>query len=380
MTTVLPSWLDTGEWPACSLATGEAAVLGALRSGFVGIRELAALLSPQADRFLEDLAQRAMALTRRRFGRTISLYVPLYLSNHCPGGCAYCGFASDRSIPRHKLDRTVLSAELEKLKAMGFENLLLLTGERTEEAGFNYVLDCVSMASRHFHNVTVESFAMTTAEYAELAGAGCTGITIYQETYDQDVYSVFHRWGPKRDFLFRLEAPERALAAGMRTVGLGVLFGLADPIPDCLRLFRHVEHLRRKFWQAGILLSFPRIRTQHGGFRAPCPVNDTVLARLIFAFRLAFPETPLVLSTRESPAFRDGIAGIAITRMSVASRTTVGGYSAPPTDDIGQFDVNDRRNVATFCDVLRSKGLEPVFKNWDAVFQQASHLASAGTG
>jgi len=380
MTTVLPSWLDVGEWPSRSSATGDAATLSAIGSESVGIREFASLISPHADRFLEDMAQRAMAMTRRHFGRTISLYVPLYLSNHCQGGCAYCGFASDRSIPRHKLDRAVLLSELKELKGMGFENLLLLTGERTEESGFDYLLECVSLASRHFHNVTVESFAMTAAEYARLVKAGCTGITLYQETYDPTAYSVFHRWGPKREFLFRLEAPERALAAGMRTVGLGVLFGLADPILDCLRLYRHIHHLRKKFWQAGVLVSFPRIRTQQGGFQAPCPVNDTALARLIFAFRLALPETPLVLSTRESPAFRDGIAGIGITRMSVASRTTVGGYSAPPPGDTGQFDVNDQRDVTTFCQALRAKGLEPVFKNWDSVFQPSSDLVPADAG
>ena len=344
----------------------EVAVRRAISADLPGAREFAALISPAGDGLLEVMAQRARTLTRRHFGRTISLYVPLYLSNYCPGGCIYCGFASDRKQKRRKLNRGELHGELQALKRMGFEDLLLLTGERTKTAGFDYLLDCVALAAKHFHNVSVESFAMSSAEYAALASAGCTGITLYQETYDTRLYSKLHRWGPKRDYSFRLEAPARALEAGMRTCGLGVLLGLGDPIFDALCLYRHAEQLRQDHWQAGIMISFPRLCQQTGQYSPPCPVSDRFLAQLIFAFKICMPDVPFVLSTRERAEFRNGIAGIGISRMSVASKTTVGGYAGLTVDHAGQFEVNDRRNVATFCSMLRKKGLEPVFKNWDA--------------
>jgi len=343
-------------------------VIAALGAAAPGAQELQTLLSPEASEFLEPMAKRAEQLTRRHFGRTISLYVPLYLANYCVGGCVYCGFASDRDQPRRRLEKKDLAAEIQALKARGFEDVLLLTGDRTPEAGFRYLRDSVAIAARHFHNVTVESFAMTTEEYAELADAGCTGITLYQETYDPVLYRQLHRWGPKRDFQFRLEAPDRALAAGLRTVGIGALLGLADPVSEALELYRHAEHLRKKYWQAGIVISFPRICSQLGGYRPRHEVSEAFLAQLIFAFRICLPDVPLALSTREAPAFRDGMAGVGISRMSVASRTTVGGYRRRP-DTGGQFEVNDTRDVKTFCRALRKKGLEPVFKNWDAVFQ-----------
>jgi len=314
------------------------------------------------------MAQRAEQLTRRHFGRTISLYAPLYLANYCVGGCVYCGFASDRQQPRRRLEKKDLAAEIKALKERGLEDVLLLTGDRTPEADFQYLRESVAIAARHFHNVTVESFAMTTEEYAELVKAGCTGITLYQETYDPVLYRQLHRWGPKQNFQFRLEAPDRALAAGMRTVGIGALLGLADPISEARELYRHAQHLRRKHWQAGVMISFPRICSQLGGYQPRHAVNDAFFAQMIFAFRICLPDVPLVLSTREAPAFRDGMAGVGISKMSVASRTTVGGYRRR-SGTTGQFEVNDTRDVETFCRALRRKGLEPVFKNWDSVFQ-----------
>jgi 2-iminoacetate synthase len=221
-------------------------------------------------------------------------------------------------------------------------------------------------------SVSVESFAMTADEYRQLCEAGCTGMTLYQETYDRAAYDRLHRWGPKRDFDARLDAPARALAAGLRSVGLGALLGLADPIADMIALYQHAVHLRRRFWRGGVMLSFPRLRPQRGDFRPEHVVSDRQLARFIFAFRVALPDVPLVLSTRESPAFRDGMAGVGISRMSVASRTTVGGYHGGAASTGGQFEVSDDRDAPTFCAALRAKGMEPVFKNWDAVFQARS--------
>jgi len=330
---------------------------------------LSVLLSDTAAKWLEPMAQRAQELTRRHFGRTIQLYIPLYLSSYCSGGCAYCGFASDRKPARHVLSLTEAEAEMKAIKKLGFEEILLLTGERTPQADYAYVREAVRIAARLFHQVTVEVFPMSQEEYLGLAQAGCTGVTLYQETYDPDRYRQLHRWGPKADYVARLEAPERLLAAGMRTVGLGALLGLSEPGKDLLALYRHAVHLRRKFWKAGVSLSFPRIRPEPGGYQAEYPVDEKKLAQIIFAFRIVLPDVPLVLSTREGPAFRDGMAGLGISKMSAASRTTVGGYRETGGSAESQFAVSDDRGLDPICTALRKKHLDPFFKNWDGVYR-----------
>lgn len=363
----LPDYLNPEPWLNRTVSAAD--VQRALGAESPDEESFSALLSPAAADFIEPMAARAQALTRRHFGRTIQLYVPLYLSSYCPGGCAYCGFASDRKTERHKLSFDQVESELDALKKMGLEEILLLTGERTPQADYDYVRRCVELAARRFHKVTVEVFPMSTEEYAGLADAGCTGVTLYQETFHPETYAAMHRWGPKSDLLQRVDAPARALAGGLRFAGLGALLGLADPCFDLLALYRHVRYLQKTYWQAGLSVSFPRIRNEAGGFQAPHPVSDRQLAQYIFAFRICLPDVPLVLSTREAPAFRDGTAGIGINKMSVASKTTVGGYGGNGSDE-GQFDVSDDRDVEPFCAMLRSRELEPVFKNWDGVYRR----------
>jgi 2-iminoacetate synthase len=366
---MIPEWLSVEPYIERAQAASRTDVLAAMRAAHPAEREFAALISPVATELLEPMAQRAQALTHGHFGKTVSLYAPLYLSNYCSGGCSYCGFASDRKQPRQKLTLDDLKRETKALKAKGIEDVLLLTGERCPQADFEYLLACVAETARHFHRVSVEAFAMTQEEYARLAAAGCTGITLYQETYDPEVYARLHRWGEKRDYRYRLEAPDRALAAGLRSVGIGALLGLANPVQDALSVFRHAKHLQKKHWRSGVMISFPRICHEVGDFAPAYTVTDQQLVQLILAFRLCLPDVPLVLSTREAEAFRDGMAGVGISRMSVASRTTVGGYGDVAAEDSGQFDVQDLRDVEPFCDAIRQHGLEPVFKNWDAVFQ-----------
>lgn len=254
------------------------------------------------------------------------------------------------------------------MKALGIGDVLLLTGERTGNAGYDYLRRSVETAARIMPRVTVEAFPMTVAEYRGLAECGCTGITIYQETYDPEEYRKLHRWGPKRNFLERLETPERALTGGIRTVGIGALLGLAEPVGEALALARHVRHLCHTWWKAGISVSFPRIRPQEGGYQPAYPVDDHFLARMIFAFRIGLPDVDLVLSTRENARFRDGMAGLGITRMSIASKTTVGGYRDSSDAGSSQFDVSDDRSAEAFCSALRLKNIEPVFKNWDPAY------------
>lgn len=362
--TDLPKWLHEAlSFPV--IEPTRRTVELALNGGGSSLRRMSALLSEAAaEDYLEDMAQHAHQITARHFGRTISLYAPLYLSNFCPGGCAYCGFASDRTQPRHRLEPDEIEKECKALGNCGFDDILLLTGEETPQADYNYLRESVLACSRHFHAVSVESFAMTQQQYAGLAEAGCTGVTLYQETYNPDLYSRMHRWGPKRDFIFRLGAPESAAKAGMRFVGIGALLGLGDPVRESLCLLNHALHLRRACWKSGVMISFPRLRDETGNFTPPCPVDDRKLAQIIFAFRICMPDVPLVLSTREPPLFRDNMAGNGISRMSVASRTTVGGY-AETVSEPGQFAVSDNRSVSDFCSALATRGIQPVFKNWD---------------
>jgi 2-iminoacetate synthase len=365
----LPSWLDPKPWRSLAESTDRRAIQSAILSENPSERELALMLSPAAGEFLELMAQRARAITRRHFGRTIKLYTPLYLSNFCNGGCLYCGIAADRRAKRMVLDIEHLRHEMAAIKQMHLEELVLLTGERMPEADVPYLRDCVAIAAEYIHNVNIEVFPMAEDEYRQLADAGCTGVTLYQETYDQDVYEKMHRWGDKRDFFQRLDAPERALRGGMRTLGIGALLGLADPRFDLLCTYRHAQHLLKTYWKAGVSISFPRIQPQLGDFRPDHPVDEKMLAQFIFALRIALPDIPLVLSTREPRRVRDGMAGLGISKMSVASKTTVGGYSVDSEESTEQFEISDERGIPEFCEMLRANGLEPVFKNWDATFR-----------
>ncbi len=369
----LPEWLDPKPWLDRQFTAAD--VERAMFSENPSEQELAALLSPSAADFLEPMAQRAQAITRRHFGRTISLYTPLYLSNFCNGGCLYCGIAADRKAQRSVLDQDHLRHEMAAIKSMHLEELVLLTGERMPEADLPYLRDCVAIAAEQIHNVNIEVFPMAGNEYRQLADAGCTGVTLYQETYDQAVYEKMHRWGDKRDFFQRLEAPDRALRGGMRSIGIGALLGLADPRFDMLCTYRHAKHLLKNYWQAGVSISFPRIQPQLGGFEPDHPVNEKMLAQYIFALRIGLPEIPLVLSTREPRRVRDGMAGLGISKMSVASKTTVGGYSDDSEESTQQFEISDDRNIPEFCAMLRAKGLEPVFKNWDATYREPARYS-----
>lgn len=362
----LPDWLNPEPWLNRSFSVTEVQL--ALGAESPDESTLAALLSPAAAGFLEPMAARAQALTQRHFGKTIQLYVPLYLSSWCSGGCAYCGFAADRLTDRHALDFASVEKELAAIHAMGFEEVLLLTGERSSKADLDYLRECIKLAAQKFHNVAIEVFPMAEEEYRSLAEAGCTSVTLYQETYHPETYDVMHRWGPKKDFFQRLDAPARALAGGLRFAGLGALLGLADPRYDMLALYRHVRHLQKTHWQAGLTVSFPRIRHEAGGFVPPYPVDEKMLAQIILAFRIVLPDVPLVLSTREGAAFRDGMAGLGVNKMSIGSKTTVGGYGSEGSKE-GQFDVSDDRSLDSFCAMLCSKRLEPVFKNWDGVYR-----------
>jgi 2-iminoacetate synthase len=377
--TALPEWIDPRPWLPLTRSTDRRAVEAAIYSEEPGERELALMLSPAADEFLEVMAQRAQAITKRQFGRTVALYGPLYLSNYCNSGCSYCGIAADRRARRMVLAPDELQRELAAFTAKGLQEVVLLTGERVPEADVPYLRDCGQAAAEKLPAVKIEVFPMKTDEYAQLAAAGCRGVTLYQETYDEARYLEVHRWGLKRNYHGRITAPDRALLGGLRSIGIGALLGLGNPWFDMLAVYRHALYLQRRYWQADIAVSFPRLRPQLGDFASDHPVDDRTLARFIFAFRICMPQIHLVLSTREPADIRDGLAGVGISKMSVESKTTVGGYSADTADSTEQFEISDERNVPAFCAALRDRGLEPVFKNWDAAYREpACYHTAAG--
>ena len=329
--------------------------------------QLASLLSPAAGARLEDLATAAARETRRRFGRVVVLYVPLYLSNECTNRCAYCGFSHEQGIARATLDGDEVAAEMDRLEEHHFDHVLLLTGEDRRAAPPSYLCDAVARAHQRFASVGIEVYPMSRGEYAELVAAGCDAITLYQETYHRPTYRVMHSGGPKRDFAGRLEAPARAAAAGMRSVGIGALLGLADWRVEGMFLGLHGRVLRRAHWRSRLSIGFPRLHTLPDGTPPAHPLSEPELTQLICAMRLTFPDADLVLSTRERPAFRDGMAGIGVTRMSAGSSTRPGGYAL----DAGageQFAVADDRDTALVAAVIESRGFEAVWKDWDREF------------
>jgi len=332
-----------------------------------GPAELAALLSPAAMGDLPEMAARAAALTRRRFGHTAVLYAPLYLSNECSNGCTYCGFSRSRTIARRTLAEDEIVAEAELLRGQGFGHVLLLTGEDRGAAPVRYIRRAVERCREVFSSVAVEVYPLDESEYASLAAAGCDGVTLYQETYDPLTYDRIHPWGPKSDFGFRLDAPGRAAAAGMRWMSIGALLGLADWRTEAWMLAAHGHALRRRYWRTRLAIGFPRLRDEPGGDLSLQPLADRDLAQMIVALRLAFPDADLVLSTRESAKLRDALIGVGVTRLSAGSRTHPGGYTLG-ADAGEQFAVTDRRSPAEVAAALVERGIEPVWKDWDPSF------------
>lgn len=339
----------------------------ALSLNNLGLQGFLALLSPAAEEFAEEIAQRAYRLTRERFGRVVNLYAPLYLSNECTNACVYCGFNRGNEFRRVTLSPEEIAAEAEAIWTLGFRNVLLVSGESRAHAPVTYLAEAVGIVRERFPAVSIEVYPLETEEYALLADAGVEGVTIYQETYDPALYAEVHPSGRKRDFAWRLATPARAGAAGMRRVGIGALLGLGRWRFEAIALALHADWLQRKYWRTAVSISFPRLRSAAGGFAPKNPVSDRDMARMAMALRLLHPDAGLVLSTREAQNFRDGLAPICVTMMSAGSRTEPGGYGKP--GEAGeQFAIEDRRTPAEVAQMLLSAGLEPVWKDWDRAF------------
>jgi 2-iminoacetate synthase len=356
------------------------------------IRRFASLLQPVDDARLEQMAAESARLTRWNFGRAVRLFAPLYLSNECINSCAYCGFSRENAILRVTLEVEQVCREAAHLREQGFRNVLLVAGEHPKFVSNGYLERCVRALSSEVPSLSLEVAPMEREEYEPLVRAGAEGLLVYQETYDPELYARLHTAGPKKDYLWRMACPERAYDAGFRRIGIGALFGLTDWRAEAVALVQHLEHLLRRCWKAQFTVSFPRLRPCAGSFEPPYPLGDRDFAQLIFAVRMCFPHVGIVMSTREPAALRDGFMPLGVTLMSAGSHTEPGGYTGqgtealhrtvrgkavapgellPGTGASEQFSVADTRSPAEVATALRQRGLEAVWKDWDAAILAA---------
>lgn len=384
--------LPLGGLLQAALSSSAAAVRESLGKQDLSLSDFAHLISPAAAEDLESLCQRSRALTLQRFGRVIRLFAPLYLSNECINNCKYCGFSRDNPILRVTLSVEEVLREARALTEQGFRNLLLVSGEHPKFVSSGYMADCVRRLHEEVPSLSLEVGPMETENYRPLAQAGADGLVVYQETYDQEIYAEMHTAGPKRNFAWRLETPERAYAAGFRRIGIGALYGLGDWRTEAISVAAHADYLLRNCWKAQLTISLPRLRPCAGEFQPIKHMSDRDLVQLVCAFRLMFPDVGLVLSTREPARLRDGLIPLGITLISAGSHTEPGGYTGagkqnlhhtergriielgasewaaagPEVHATGQFDIADSRTSQEIADLIRRLGYEPVWKDWDA--------------
>jgi 2-iminoacetate synthase len=354
------------------------------------LREFERLLTPSVA--LEGLAAKAQLLTRQHFGRTMRLFAPLYLSNECINNCKYCGFSRDNPIFRTTLTPDQVEEEARHLAGLGFRSILLVAGEHPKFVSDGYLAECTRRLARWVPSISLEVGPMETPSYRPIVDAGAEGLVVYQETYHRPTYDTMHTSGPKKDFDWRLECPERAYAAGFRRLGIGALLGLWDWREEAMALAAHCEYVLKHCWKAVVTLSLPRLRPAAGEFEPTHPVSDSDFTRLLLALRVTFPQVGLVLSTREPRALRDGLMPLGITHMSAGARTEPGGYTGAGRETLHrtergrlipliasegeqateQFAISDDRSPAEIAARLRAHGLDPVWKDWDPALAPAA--------
>ncbi|ENM0969136.1 2-iminoacetate synthase ThiH [Vibrio parahaemolyticus] len=336
------------------------------------LEDFKALISPAAEPYLEQMAKISYSLTRKRFGNTMSLYIPLYLSNLCANACTYCGFSMENRIKRRTLNRDEVEAEIGAIKRMKFDSVLLVTGEHETKVGMKYFREMVPIIKQRFNYLAMEVQPLDQDEYTELKTLGLDAVMVYQETYHPKTYAQHHLRGNKMDFRYRLETPDRLAKAGIDKIGLGALIGLEEWRTDCFFAAAHLDYLERTYWQSRYSISFPRLRPCAGnvpasGLQPKSVMTDKQLVQLICAYRLFNPEVELSLSTRESPQFRDNVLPLGITSMSAASKTQPGGYATEEVE-LEQFEISDERSAASVEDMIRAKGFDPVWRDWHSAY------------
>lgn len=327
------------------------------------------LISPAAEPFLEQMAQLSNQLTQQRFGKTIQLYAPLYLSNECQNICTYCGFSMDNKIKRRTLSNSEIILEAMALKDMGINHVLLVSGEANKTVEIQYFLNAISLLKPFFSNISIEVQPLSEEEYLMLHQAGVHSVLVYQETYHEEVYKVYHPKGKKSNFNFRLETPDRIGSAGIHKIGLGVLLGLEDWRIDSFFNAVHLDYLQQRYWKTKYSVSFPRLRPAEGIIEPNFIMEDRHLLQLICAYRIWNPDLEISISTRESENFRDHVIALGATTMSAASKTNPGGYAVDP-QSLEQFEISDERSMEEIKNRIKAKGYDPVMKDWDSCFSE----------
>ncbi len=337
------------------------------RNGKRTLEDFKALISPAAINYLEQMAQLSHRLTQKRFGKTLQMYVPLYLSNECQNICTYCGFSLDNKIPRRTLTDEEILKEVSVIKSLGYDHVLLVTGEANKTVGVSYLANAINLVRPFFSNISIEVQPLEQDEYEYLGSLGLHSVLVYQETYHRENYSAHHPKGKKSNFSFRLDTPERLGKAGVHKIGLGILIGLEDWRTDSFFCAMHLDYLEKKFWQTKYSISFPRLRPAEGVELPINFMNDKELTQLICAYRIFDEEVELSLSTRESPKFRDNIIKLGITSISAGSKTNPGGY-ADEKESLEQFEIHDGRSPKEISEMIRTQGYEAVWKDWDRTY------------
>ena len=345
------------------------------REGRGGLEDFTALLSPiAASEFLEPMARLSHSLTQKRFGKAIRLFAPLYLSNECNNVCDYCGFSLGNKIVRKTLNQAELLREAGILKKMGFDHVLLVTGESTRKVGLDYINQSLSTLRPYFSNLSIEVQPLQQEEYAVLKSSGLHAVLVYQETYNQESYAQHHLKGKKSNFEWRLATPDRLGKAGVHKIGLGCLFGLTkDWRADAFFAGHHMDYLQRKYWRTQYSMSFPRLRPCAGEIPPEVSLEDRDLVQLICAFRIFNHELEISISTRESSELRDHLLPLGVTTMSAGSKTNPGGYGED--ESLEQFEISDSRSVSEVSLQLQQSGYDVVWKDWDQSYDQSNSYA-----
>ncbi len=346
-------------------------VLRALRHDTCSVEDFKALLSPAAEPFLEQMAERARLETQKHFGNTVYLFTPLYIANYCENYCVYCGFNCYNDIRRMKLSMEQIEHEMKVISESGMEEILILTGESRAQSSVEYIGEACKLARKYFRLVGIEIYPVNTDEYRFLHECGVDYVTVFQETYDSDRYEQLHLLGHKRVFPYRFEAQERALMAGMRGIACSALLGLSDFRKDALASALHVYHLQRKYPHAEISLSCPRLRPIVNNEKInPLDVHEKQLCQVLCAYRIFLPFCGITVSSRESESFRNGIVKIAATKISAGVSTGIGDheskYTGKEADEAGdeQFEINDGRSLKKMYDDMSGEGLQPVLNDY----------------
>ena len=331
------------------------------------LEDFKALISPAGAKYLEPMAQLSNQLTQKRFGKTIQMYLPMYLSNECQNICTYCGFSLDNPLRRVTLTDRQIKREIEVIKALGYDHILLVTGEANKTVGVDYFKNALQLVKPHFSHISMEVQPLDQQDYEELIPLGLNTVLVYQETYHKDDYKKHHPKGKKSNFDYRIDTPDRLGQAGIHKIGLGVLIGLEDWRTDCFFTAAHLQYMERKYWKTKYSISFPRLRPFSGGLEPKVEMNDRELVQTICAYRIFNEEVELSLSTRETEKFRNNIIPLGITSISAGSKTNPGGYAVEP-QSLEQFEISDERTPAEIAQMIRACGYEPVWKDWDVVY------------